>query len=140
MASMPSEPLPPRMAKTCWRCSIAAAGRIPARAVRSSSTPTVCAKWRLTRAIRSPAVSAPCQVYGSTSIASPSVPATRRRRMRGSSSLTAGGGGTSYIRSSRTTTALAGPTLATCTSRPRTTAATMLTPARRGIPSRRRWW
>ena len=140
IASIPSDPVPPRMAKICWRCSIAAAGRISASAPRSSSTPTVCAKCRLTSAMRSPAATAPCQVNGSTSIASPSVAATRRRRTRGSSSVAGGGGGTSYIRASRTTTALAGPTLATCASRPRTTTATTLTPARRGMPSRRRWW
>ena len=87
IARMPSDPAPPRMAKILLEVLDRGRAASSARASCSSSTPTVCAKWRLTSAIRSPAASAPCQVNGSTSIASPRVAATRRARTRGSSSV-----------------------------------------------------
>ena len=84
IAISPSEPMPPRSRNSSWMRSAAAPGRPARRAVRVSSAPTTSARFRLINATRSPPVSSPDQVTGSTSSASPRDMATRRSGPRSS--------------------------------------------------------
>ena len=128
-ATAPSLPLPSAATNRAWRCSIADCGWSVTRASLSASVPTRATTFAETRHSESPTESSPRQTSGSSSSAG--------------SPMSRFGSGSVDSRAWRMRYASAGPTVATYSSRPRTTAtATPIGPAPSAWcprPYRSRW-